>query len=304
MGDDLKTTIKKLVKEHLNKKIGKVFGQCLTAVGWVGGTLPELYEKDGMVEMSMADVANGGIVVGASLMKSRPIYIIRYQGFNWYNCPMIINYACKSKEIWKIPCPIFVRGIGMEGGIGPVAGSSHHSLYYRMPGVKIVSPMSPREYKIIYNSFLKDNDVYYVSEHRGSYNNTNDLPNIYFEKPDFVIFAISITRFESMKAQKILLSKGMKVSLINILWIKPLKISKKSLNNLKYSKFGGMVIDDDYTDGVAKSIANDLTMKTKRFVTTMGLKNKTAGFGKNKDNLPPSAIQIVEKINKIIKNAF
>ena len=103
MGDDLKTTIKKLVKEHLNKKIGKVFGQCLTAVGWVGGTLPELYEKDGMVEMSMADVANGGIVVGAALMKSRPIYIIRYQGFNWYNCPMIINYACKSKEIWKIP---------------------------------------------------------------------------------------------------------------------------------------------------------------------------------------------------------
>ena len=304
MGDDLKTTIKKLVKEHLNKKIGKVFGQCLTAVGWVGGTLPELYEKDGMVEMSMADVANGGIVVGAALMKSRPIYIIRYQGFNWYNCPMIINYACKSKEIWKIPCPIFVRGIGMEGGIGPVAGSSHHSLYYRMPGVKIVSPMSPREYKTIYNSFLKDNDVYYVSEHRGSYNNINDLPNIYFEKPDFVIFAISITRFESMKAQKILLSKGMKVSLINILWIKPLKISKKSLNNLKYSKFGGMVIDDDYTDGVAKSIANDLTMKTKKFVTTMGLKNKTAGFGKNKDNLPPSAIEIVKKIKKIIKNAF
>jgi len=304
MGDDLKTTIKKLIKEHLNKKIGKVFGQCLTAVGWVGGTLPELYEKDGMVEMSMADVANGGIVVGAGLMKSRPIYVIRYQGFNWYNCPMIINYACKSKEIWKIPCPIFVRGIGMEGGIGPVAGSSHHSLYYRMPGVKIVSPMSPQEYKIIYNSFLKDNDVYYVSEHRSSYNNINDLPNIYFEKPDFVIFAISITRFESMKAQKILLSKGIKVSLINILWIKPLKISKKSLNNLKYSKFGGMVIDDDYTDGVAKSIANDLTIKTKRFVTTMGLKNKTAGFGNNKDNLPPSAIQIVKKINQIIKNAF
>ena len=37
---------------------------------------------------------------------------------------MIINYACKSKEIWKVPCPVFVRGIAMEGGIGPVAGSS------------------------------------------------------------------------------------------------------------------------------------------------------------------------------------
>ena len=304
MAENLKATIKKIIRKHLKNKIGKVYGQCLTAVGWVGGTLPELYEKDGMVELSMADVANGGIVVGAALMKSRPIYVIRYQGFNWYNCPMIVNYACKSKEIWEIPCPIFVRGIGMEGGIGPVAGSSHHSLYYRMPGVKIVSPMSPREYKIIYNSFLRENDVYYVSEHRGSYNNTKNLPNIYFEKPDFVIFAISITRFEALKAQKFLSNKGIKVSLINILWIKPLKISKKSLNNLKNSKFGGMVIDDDYTDGVAKSIANDLSTETKKIVITMGLKNKTAGFGKNKDNLPPSAMQIVRKIYKIVKNVF
>ena len=154
-----------------------------TAVGWVGGTLPEIYEKDGMVEVSMADVADGGFVVGAALMNSRPIYVIRYQGFNWYNCPMIINYACKSKEIWKVPCPVFVRGIGMEGGIGPVAGSSHHSLYYRMPGVKIVSPMTPKEYKSIYKSYLNDDDVYYVSEHRGSYDNEKELPNLYQINP-------------------------------------------------------------------------------------------------------------------------
>ena len=38
-------------------------------MGWVGGTLPELYEKDGMIELSMADVA-GGIVAGSALMKS------------------------------------------------------------------------------------------------------------------------------------------------------------------------------------------------------------------------------------------
>ena len=87
MENDLRTTIKEITRKHLKKRIGKVFGQCLTAVGWVGGTLPELYEKDGMVEVSMADVADGGFVVGAALMKSKPIYVIRYQGFNWYNCP-------------------------------------------------------------------------------------------------------------------------------------------------------------------------------------------------------------------------
>ena len=51
------------------------------------------------------------------------------------------------KKFGEKPCPVFVRSIAMEGGIGPVAGSSHHSLYYRMPGVKICSPMTPKEYK-------------------------------------------------------------------------------------------------------------------------------------------------------------
>ena len=304
MAENLRTTIKNIIRKHLTRKRGKVFGQCLTAVGWVGGTLPELYEKDGMVEVSMADVADGGFVVGAALMNSRPIYVIRYQGFNWYNCPMIVNYACKSKEIWKTPCPIFVRGIGMEGGIGPVAGSSHHSLYYRMPGVKIVSPMSPGEYQKIYKSFLSDTDVYYVSEHRASYDNKSEFKNIIFNRPDFVIFAISITRFEAQKAQEILSKSGIKVSLINILWIKPLKISKKAMDSLRNSKFGGIVIDDDYRDGVAKNIANDLILKTKSYVGTMGLKDKTAGTGKNLDNLPPNCSEIIKKVRKVIKNGF
>ena len=52
MGKTVRETIKEIIRNHLKKKKGKVFGQCLTAVGWVGGTLPELYEKDGMTELS------------------------------------------------------------------------------------------------------------------------------------------------------------------------------------------------------------------------------------------------------------
>jgi pyruvate/2-oxoglutarate/acetoin dehydrogenase E1 component len=301
MEKNLRQTIKDIIKNHLLKKGGKVFGQCLTAVGWVGGTLPELYEKDGMIELSMADVAGGGIVVGAGLMMTRPIYVIRYQGFNWYNCPMIVNYACKSKEIWKKPCPILVRGIAMEGGIGPVAGSSHHSLYYRMPGVKILSPMTPEEYKQTYEYFMKNDEVIYVSEHRGSYDNTKELNDIIYDKSDLVIFSISITRFEALKAQQILKKENINISVVNMFWIKPYKITEKHIKALKNSKFGGLVIDDDYEDGIAKSIANDLNNISGKSIKTLGLKNKTAGFHPNVDNLPPNAEQIYKLIKKIIK---
>ena len=81
-----------------------------TAVGWVGGTLPKLYEDDGVIELTTADVANGGFVVGAALTGIKPIYVVRYQGFQWFNAPIIINYASKSKEIWD-PLFNFIRSI-------------------------------------------------------------------------------------------------------------------------------------------------------------------------------------------------
>jgi acetoin:2,6-dichlorophenolindophenol oxidoreductase subunit beta len=302
METTVKDTIKEIIRNHLKTKKGKVFGQCLTAVGWVGGTLPELYEKDGMIELSMADVAGGGIVTGSALMNERPIYVIRYQGFNWYNCPMIVNYASKSKELWKQPCPVFVRGIGMEGGIGPVAGSSHHSLYYRMPGLKICAPMTPKEYKDIYNEYLKDDDVYYVSEHRGSFNNTKEFKNDIEGVKDIFLIAISITRFAAIEAKRKLEKEGYKVGIIHILWIKPFKMSSKSYQAIKLSKKGAIILDDDYVDGISNSLANKINLKTNKQINTMGLKNKSAGAHKKVDNLPPNSMEIVKKVKKILNH--
>ena len=191
MAITLRETINSIVKDHLLEKKGKAYGQCLTAVGWVGGTLPELYEEDGMVELSMADVAGGAIVVGAALAGDRPIYVVRYQGFQWYNCVSVVNYAAKSKSIWKRCCLVFVRSIAMEGGIGPVAGSSHHSLVHRMPGIKVACPMTPSEFKECYDKFMSDDEPYYISEHRKSYENFDELLDVMSsDKPDFTIFPL------------------------------------------------------------------------------------------------------------------
>ena len=216
MAKSVRETIKSITRQHLEVEKGLCFGQCLTAVGWVGGTLPEMYEDEGMVEVTTADVANGGFVVGAGLQGIRPIYVVRYQGFQWFNSPIIVNYAAKSKEIWDRPCPIFVRSIAMEGGRGPVAGSSHHSLYQRMPGTKILSPMTPKEYSYAYKEFMSEDEVYYISEHRRSYDNTEELPDVLVDEPDIVLFPISITRFDAEEARKMLLDKGiMLVSFIS-----------------------------------------------------------------------------------------
>lgn len=298
MAKTVRETIKEITREHLS--IGsKCYGQCLTAVGWVGGTLPELYEEDGMIELSMADVAGGGIVVGAALANKRPIYVVRYQGFQWFNSPIIVNYAMKSKEIWKRPCPLLVRSIAMEGGIGPVAGSSHHSLYQRMPGVKILSPMTPGEYREAYRAFMEDNDVYYISEHRKSYDNKEELENIIYDNADLTLFPISITRFDAIEASRELQKQGLKINVIHQLWIKPFNFHKEWKKILQNSKYGGIVLDDDYTQGVATSMAHDIMMEVDKKVRVLGLEHRSAGFHPTVDNLPPSKEQIKKKIMEI-----
>jgi len=299
MESTVRETIKDLTRKHLESG-RKCFGQCLTAVGWVGGTLPELYEEDGMVELSMADVAAGGIITGAALAGERPIYVVRYQGFQWFNSAIIVNYAAKSKEIWGRPCPLLVRSIAMEGGIGPVAGSSHHSIFQRMPGTKVISPMTPQEYEFAYKSFMNNDDVYYISEHRKSYDNTEELSNIIHPKADITLFPISITRFAAAEAQQELEKLGLKVNIIHQLWIKPFILKAEWATALVNSKFGGVVLDDDYEEGTASSIAHSMMMEVNKKVRTLCLEHRTAGFHPDVDNIPPSSAEIINKVKEIL----
>ena len=61
------------------------------------------------------------------------------------------------------------------------------------------------------------------------------------------------------------------------------------------------VLDDDYVNGIAKNIAHDLNLMTSKIVNVIGLKDKSAGFYPQVDNLPPTSNEIRALIYKIIK---
>ena len=301
MEKTLRQTIKEITYKHLKKNKGQVFGQNLTGVGWVAGTLPKLYEKDGVIELPMADVAGGGIVTGSALVGKKPIYIIRYQGYNWFNCIFIVNYACKSKEIWKIPAPIFIRGIASEGSIGPVAGSSHISIFYKMPGIRIYSPMTTNEYIKIYNEFMKKKDVFYISEHRASYEKAKEFKNIIKKNLDLILMPISVTRFSAEESILLLGKLGIKVGIIHLVNLKPFKLEKKWIEAIKSTKYGVLMTDNDYKDGILRILAHKIYEKTKKDINVLGLDDRTAGHHSRVDNIPPDAITIKKKVLEIIK---
>ena len=271
----LRETIRSTIGKHLDAGYS-VMGQCLTAVGWVGNTLPERYD---MIELPCCDVAGAGFAVGHALAGKRPIFVIRYQGFSWFNAAMIVNYAAKSQALWRRPCPMLIRGIAMEGAIGPVAGSSHHALW-NMPGVRIYSPMTPYEWSEAYHEFMCSNDVVYLSEHRGSWGEDRSYYREQCYPPEAVLFPISHTRAAC----------DITGTVVCPLWkLRPLVVPTYGLEALRDCK-RGIVIDDAHTP-FAKSIAHDLARMTGARMEVCGLADETAGF--YRDNLPPTKEDII-----------
>ncbi len=296
----LRETIRELTARHLDAG-HLVMGQNLTAVGWVGGTLPERHD---MTELPMSDVANSGFVVGAALAGRRPIYVVRYQGFQHLNAAMIVNYAAKSKALWGRSCPLLVRSIAMEGGIGPTSGSSHHSLFTRMPGVKVFAPMTPGEWRAAYDEFMAGDDPVYLSEHRGAYENDAELPSHRIHtrsRADVMLFPISITRFTALQAAAELVDEGIVVGICHISQLKQFHISDDVSADLEWTQFGGIVLDDDYASGVASDIAQQLHTLTSARMRVLALPDRTAGFGPGMDVLPPNAERIKTFVKEIVR---
>ena len=188
----------------------------------------------------------------------------------------------------------------MEGSIGPVAGSSHISIFYKMPGIKIFSPMTSREYQNVYKNFMKNNDVFYVSEHRRSYNFIGNLKDYLPQKPDIILMSISVTRFESEKVINFFKKTDIKVGLIHLYNLKPFNLSNEIYKYIKSSKHGVILTDNDYEDGLLRVISSKIKDNVNCKIKLLGLKNKSAGHHKKVDNLPPDFDTIKKNIYKIV----
>jgi len=295
-------TISDETRKHLNNG-GKLFGQCVTAVGWVGGTIPEMTEDEGIVELPLSDVSNPGMAIGCALAGNRPIYVIRYQGFLWYNAASLINYAAKSKEMWNTHCPIFIRAIAMEGGVGPVATSSEHSMVMRKPGLPVFAPMTPNEWLQTWEYFLAHDDPVFCSEHRKSFGIcSEELSNpIQFSSPDITIFAISAGRLSAKEAsEKLYKRKNIRCNIIPIVQLKPFSIIEKYIDELKKTNLGLVVDSDNEICGASRSFAYELMLKTGYPVYALGIADKTAGFAPHLDNGTPTTQDVYNKVLEII----
>jgi len=287
--------IRSLTKKHLDKG-SIIIGQCLTAVGWVQNTIPD--QKKGIVELSMTDTAGAGIAVGAAIGGGRPILVLRFQSLLWLNSSPIVMHAAKCKEIFGYSCPIYVRAIASESdsGQGPIHANTYHSIFAHMPGIVVVCPMTPREFKTVWKKYLNSDDPFLVSEHRSSYRINYEINDIINQNNATTIIAISSARLETLKAIEILKKKKFDVNLINLVWIKPFTLSKSQIDCVKRSK-KILIVDNSYEFcGVANTVAQMISRKFKCKTEVLGLREYSPGVAKRFENGTPTANQIIKKL--------
>lgn len=280
-------TIKEITRRHLEENNGLLFGQSITAVGWVNNTVPNCKN---IVEFPMSDVSNMGIACGAAITGRRPIVVIRFQDFMWLNGSVLVNYAAKSKDIFGTPTPIFVRALALEN-VGCVHSGVLHALFMHMPGLRVCSPMTPKEYEEAWNEFMSHDDPIYVSEHRTSFQSSQEFTNT-CDKADVTLIPISTARFKVGEAMKNLETEGITCNVAHAMWLKPFKKDYviKALSNSRC----GLVIDAGFEIcGASQSIAYELMLETGKPVKALGLEDRSVGESFESRNPIPSAEKIV-----------
>ena len=221
----------------------------------------------------------------------------------WYNVSSLVNYAAKSKQVWGVPVPIFIRSIGMEGkGIGHTASSCNHSIFMHSPGLPVAAPITPKEYQSVWDHFITHDDPIYVSEHRRSFTLTEEMEDIVQDDADVTVIAISAGRLNVMEAEKNLREKGTKCNIFNLLWLKPFKPSPNMLESLKKTKLG-LIIDSDFEiTGASRSIAYELMHATGVPVHALGLEDRVCGVAPSLENITPISEKIVDTIQGYLRH--
>jgi len=299
----LADTIREITRKHLKQNDGLLLGQAISAVGWVNQTVPDDCMEN-IIELPMADVAGAGIAVGTAIAGRRPIFILRFGDFLWLASSPIVNYAAKSKQIFGVGVPVFIRALSDENyGLGIVHSACLHSVMMHVPGIRVCAPMTPGEYEEVWRVFMNNDDPMFVSEHRQSFQQEDEMRDTVEADADITIYAISLARYHAVKAVEILKKYDVKCNLVHIMWLKPFELSYRLLEPLRVSK-KGLVVDSDYAiAGASQSIAYELTEATGHPVTAMGRKDESMGIGQHLIHGTPTAEKIVDKVLEVMKNA-
>lgn len=298
-GTQSEQTVRESLNQALHEELERdqrvfLYGEDIAQYGGlykITDGLKEEFGEDRVFDTPLAETSLGGTAVGAALVGARPVVEIMYADFLTIAADHLINYAAKMYFNYgdETSVPLVVRAMyGTGDGHGLHHGQSPEAWFMNVPGLKIVMPSTPKDYKGLLKSAIRDDDPVLFLENKMQYDSSGPVPTKEFTVPlcdsdlkregeDATIVSIGGMVNEALEAALRLAERGIECEIIDPRTITPLD-TKPILDSIKKTnilvvaqeapKFGGFgsevaaqVIDDAffYLDAPVKRVGAPFT---------------------------------------------
>ncbi len=258
---------------------GRVYamGQGVDDPGGMFGSTLDLHKKYGghrVFDMPLNEEGTVGMAIGSAMAGMRPVSIHNRPDFLLMAMDQIVNHASKWSYMFagQVPIPLVIRAcIGRGWGSGAQHSQALQSLFFHVPGLRIVMPTSPYDAKGLLITSIADNNPVLFFEQRWLYKHTGYVPEEVYSIPfgqavikrqgtDVTIVAVSHMVTEALRAAEKLATKGIDVEIIDPRTLKPLD-ELTILNSIK--KTGRLLVADLCwkTGGFSAEVITRVTQK-------------------------------------------
>jgi pyruvate dehydrogenase E1 component beta subunit len=234
--------------------------------------LRPVYGDDRIIEMPIAENGLCGVAIGAAMSGKRPVISFHRVEFALLAMEQIVNNAAKMHYVSNghHQAPIVLRlVIGRGWGQGPEHSQSLESMFSYIPGLKVLMPVFPSDYKGMLIAAIEDNNPVIIIEHRWTHYVKGHVDAGYYKsditKPariktggDITIVASSYSTLDALKASEALEKIGVAVDLFDLRVTRPLVLGDIEESVKKTGAL--LTVDTGYkTLGIGSEIVAQIT---------------------------------------------
>ena len=272
-------TVLEAVREALFEEMRRdervfVLGEDVGQRGGVFRATDGLQKEFGELRVLDTPLAEGmiaGVAIGAAVNGMKPVAEFQFADFIHPAVEQIIDEAARLRYRSNntFNCPVVFRapyGGGVQGGM--YHSQSVEAMFAMWPGLKVITPSFPYDYKGLLKSAIRDADPVVFFEHKKTY----ALPSLRQEVPDtdylvpigkarvvregtnLSVFAYGMMLHQSLEAARTLEEEGLNVEVVDLRTLRPLD-KETILASVKKTGRALIVHEANLTGGFGGEIA-------------------------------------------------
>lgn len=198
--------------------------------------LLDVFGPKRVIDTPISEAAFTGLGIGGAAMGVRPIVEILYSDWITLAMDQIVNMAAKMRYMFggNIEMPLVIRApFGAGGGNAAQHSQSFEAWFNHIPGLKVVTPITPYDVKGMFLTAVRDNNPVIFFEHKRAYQMKGEVPEEMYTVPfgkaalrregkDVTIVSYSMMSIKAQEAAEDLAKVGIDCEVLDLRSILPM----------------------------------------------------------------------------------